>query len=92
MSGPLGRGRAAVGAGGAWALGGIANHRHWVPDVPRGADDCRGQGGQAAENWATLRRIVRNLFRRATPTKTGPQAKPLKTAGDHADLQSLLKS
>lgn len=71
---------------------GIENQLHWVLDVQMGEDDCRVRVGHAAENLATLRRIVLNLLRRDTQTKAGTRAKQLKAAWDHAYLQSLLRS
>jgi predicted transposase YbfD/YdcC len=70
---------------------GIENQLHWVLDVQMHEDDCRVRVGHAAENLATLRRIVLNLLRRDTQTKVGTRAKQLKAAWDHAYLQSLLK-
>ena len=70
---------------------GIENQLHWVLDVQMGEDDCRVRVGHAAENLATLRRIVLNLLRRDTQTKAGTRAKQLKAAWDHAYLQSLLR-
>lgn len=71
---------------------GIENQLHWVLDVQLGEDDCRVRVGHAAENLATLRRLVLNLLRRDTQTKAGTRAKQLKAAWDHAYLQSLFKS
>ena len=70
---------------------GIENQLHWVLDVQMNEDDCRVRVGHAAENLATLRRIVLNLLRRDTHTKAGTRAKQLQAAWDHAYLQSLLK-
>jgi predicted transposase YbfD/YdcC len=70
---------------------GIENQLHWVLDVQLGEDDSRVRVGHAAENLATLRKIVLNLLRNDTQTKVGTHAKQLKAAWDHAYLQSLLK-
>jgi len=70
---------------------GIENQLHWVLDVQLGEDDCRVRTGHAAENLATLRKIVLNLLRRDTHTKAGIRAKQLKASWDHAYLQSILK-
>lgn len=70
----------------------IENQLHWVLDVQLGEDDSRVRVGHAAENLATLRKLVLNLLRRDTPSKLGTHAKQLKAAWDHAYLQSLLKS
>jgi predicted transposase YbfD/YdcC len=70
---------------------GIENQLHWVLDAQLGEDDCRVRTGHAAENLATLRRLVLNLLRRDTQSKVGIRAKQLKASWDHAYLQSLLK-
>lgn len=69
---------------------GIENQVHWVLDVQLREDECRVRVGHAAENLATLRRLVLNLLRRDTTTKAGTHAKQLKAAWDHAYLQKLL--
>jgi predicted transposase YbfD/YdcC len=70
---------------------GIENQLHWVLDVQLGEDDSRVRVGHAAENLATLRRLVLNLLRRDTQSKVGIRAKQLKASWDHAYLQSVLK-
>jgi hypothetical protein len=61
-----------------------------MEDVQMEEDACRVRVGHAAENLATLRRLVLNLLRRDTTTKAGTRAKQLKAAWDHAYLQKLL--
>ncbi len=72
------------------ATGASKTNCTWVLDVQRGEDDSRVRTGHAAENLATLRKLVLNLLRRDTQTKVGTCAKQLKAAWDHAYLQSLL--
>ncbi len=42
---------------------GIENQLHWVLDVVFNADQCRVRQGNAAENFATLRKIALNLLK-----------------------------
>lgn len=69
---------------------GIENQLHWVLDVQMNEDQCRVRTGNAAQNLATLRRIVLNLQRRDSHPKLSIKAKQLQASWDHAYLQSLL--
>jgi len=57
---------------------GIENRRHWVLDVQLGEDDSRVRTGHAAENLATLRKLVLNLLWRDTQTFAEPVLPPNK--------------
>lgn len=70
---------------------GIENQLHWVLDVQMNEDQCRVRTGHAAQNLATLRRLVLNLQRRDPRQKLSIKAKQLQASWDHAYLQSLLK-
>jgi len=68
---------------------GIENQLHWVLDVQMKEDQCRVRAGHAAQNLATLRRLVLNLQRRDPRTDLRIKAKQLQASWDHAYLQSL---
>ena len=55
-----------------------------------GEDQCRGRTDNAAQNLATLRRIVLNLQRCDPHPKLSIKAKQLQASWNHAYLQSLL--
>lgn len=57
---------------------------HWVLDVAFREDDCRIRVGEAAQNFAILRRIALNLLKNEKTTKLGIAGKRLK-AGWNAD-------
>ena len=63
---------------------GIENCMHWVLDVAFREDDCRIRVGEAAQNFAILRRIALNLLKSEKTTKLGIAGKRLK-AGWSAD-------
>jgi predicted transposase YbfD/YdcC len=63
---------------------GIENSMHWVLDVAFREDDCRIRVGDAAQNFAILRRIALNLLKKEKTTKLGINAKRLK-AGWNVD-------
>ncbi|MFM9438460.1 putative transposase YbfD/YdcC, partial [Janthinobacterium sp. CG_23.3] len=63
---------------------GIENCMHWVLDVAFREDDCRIRIGDAAQNFAILRRIALNLLKNEKTTKLGIASKRLK-AGWSAD-------
>lgn len=69
---------------------GIENQLHWVLDVPMNEDQCRVRAGHAAQNLATLRRLVLNLQRRDHRQTLSIKAKQLQASWDHAYLQTLL--
>ena len=56
----------------------IENSMHWVLDMAFGEDQCRVRVGNAAQNFAILRRIALNLFKRDTKTKAGLKNRRLK--------------
>lgn len=55
---------------------GVENSLHWVLDVTFREDECRIRNGNAAENFAVLRRIALNLFKRE-PSKRSIKRKRL---------------
>jgi predicted transposase YbfD/YdcC len=73
---------------GHWA---VENSCHWVLDVVFGEDGSRVRAGQAAENFATLRRIVNNLLQHERSVKRGVKAKRLKAALDENYLLKVLR-
>lgn len=68
---------------------GIENSMHWVLDVAFREDDCRIRIGEAAQNFAILRRIALNLLKGDKTTKLGVANKRLK-AGWNVDYLSKL--
>jgi len=68
---------------------GIENSMHWVLDVAFREDDCRIRIGEAAQNFAILRRIALNLLKSDTTTKLGVANKRLK-AGWNVDYLARL--
>lgn len=62
---------------------------HWVLDVAFREDDCRIRCGEAAQNFAILRRIALNLLKGDTRTKLGIANKRLKAGWDIAYLSRL---
>lgn len=69
---------------------GIENSMHWVLDVAFREDDCRIRCGDAAQNFAILRRIALNTLKLDTKTKLGIANKRLKAGWDVAYLAKLL--
>ena len=53
---------------------------HWVLDDAFREDDCRIRVGEAAQNFAILRRISLNLLKKEKTTKLGIAAKRLKAS------------
>lgn len=68
---------------------GIENSMHWVLDVAFREDDCRVRIGEAAQNFAVLRRIALNVLKNDKTTKLGVANKRLK-AGWNVDYLSKL--
>ena len=62
---------------------------HWVLDVAFREDDCRIRAGEAAQNFAILRRIALNLLKNEKTTKLGNAGQRLK-AGWNADYLAKL--
>ena len=85
---PVGAVKFAEAVRGHWA---VENSCHWVLDVAFGEDDSRVRAGHAAENFATLRRIVNNLLQHERSVKRGVKAKRLKAALDENYLLKVLR-
>lgn len=69
---------------------GIENSMHWVLDVAFREDDCRIRNGDAAQNFAILRRIALNLLKNDKSTKLGVANKRLKAGWNVNYLSKLL--
>ncbi len=69
---------------------GIENSMHWVLDVALREDDCRIRVGDAAQNFAILRRIGLNLLKKEKMTKFGINAKRLKAGWNINYLGKML--
>jgi predicted transposase YbfD/YdcC len=69
---------------------GVENNVHWVMDVLFGEDQSRARTKYAAQNLATLRRIVLNLLKKDTSTKTSLRRKRTKAALDERFLADLI--
>ena len=69
---------------------GIENSMHWVLDVAFREDDCRIRIGEAAQNFAVLRRIALNLLKNEKSTKVGIATKRLKAGWNEAYLAKVL--
>lgn len=69
---------------------GIENSMHWILDVAFREDDCRIRIGDAAHNFAILRRIGLNLLKTEKSCKLGVAAKRLKAGWDVNYLAKLL--
>ena len=74
---------------GHWA---VENSCHWVLDVVFKEDDSRVRVGQAAQNFALLRRLANNLLQQERSVKRGVKAKRLKAALDERYLLKLLQT
>lgn len=68
----------------------IENSMHWVLDMGFGEDQCRVRVENAAQNFAILRRIALNLFKRDTKTKVGIRTRRLKACADDRYRAQLL--
>jgi predicted transposase YbfD/YdcC len=69
---------------------GIENCMHWVLDVAFREDDSRIRIGEAAQNFAILRRIALNLLKNEKTTKLGIATKRLKAGWNEAYLAKVL--
>ena len=69
---------------------GIENCMHWVLDVAFREDDCRIRVGEAAQNFAILRRIALNLLKSEKTTKLGVAGKRLKAGWNSDYLAKVL--
>jgi predicted transposase YbfD/YdcC len=69
---------------------GIENSLHWTMDVTFGEDQSRARTQYAAQNLATLRRIILNLLKKDKTPKLSLRRKRTKAALDETFLQRLL--
>ena len=69
---------------------GIENGLHWVLDVAFLEDQSRIRAGHAAQNMATIRKIVLNAFNASKSRKGGIKAKRLQAGWDNAYLCEIL--
>lgn len=69
---------------------GVENKVHWTMDVIFGEDQSRARTQYAAQNLATLRRIVLNLLKKDNTPKLSLRRKRTKAALDEKFLQELL--
>jgi len=69
---------------------GVENKVHWVMDVCFREDQSRARAGYAAENLATLRRLVLNALRKEKTKKRSIRGKQLNAGWDHSYLLRLL--
>jgi predicted transposase YbfD/YdcC len=69
---------------------GIENSLHWSMDVTFGEDQSRARSQYAAQNLATLRRIILNLLKKDKTPKLSLRRKRTKAALDQTFLQKLL--
>jgi hypothetical protein len=63
---------------------------HWVLDVAFREDDCRIRVGEAAQNFAILRRIAHKLLKSEKTTKLGIAGKRLKAGWSLSYLAKVL--
>lgn len=68
----------------------IENSMHWLLDVAFRDDDCRIRTGEAAQNFAVLRRIALNLLKNDKLPKLGVASKRLKARWNVNYLSKLL--
>ena len=71
---------------------GIENCVHWILDVGFGEDYCRIRKGNAAENFAILRRIALNLLKAENSVKLGTANKRLNAGWDNDYLMKVLST
>jgi len=69
---------------------GIENSCHWVLDMTYLEDDCRIRVGDGAENFAILRRMSLNLFKKEASTKLSMNRKRLKAGWSTGYLEKVL--
>lgn len=68
----------------------VENGLHWVLDVAFNEDQCRIRSGYAAENFATIRRLVLNALKANKTKKGGIKSKRLQAAWDNDYLREIL--
>ena len=68
----------------------VENSLHWTMDVTFGEDQNRARDQYAAQNLATLRRIILNLLKKDKTPKLSLRRKKTKAALDETFLQKLL--
>jgi len=69
---------------------GVENKVHWTMDVTFGEDQSRARSQYAAQNLATLRRIVLNLLKKDNSPRLSLRRKRTKAALDQEFLAKLL--
>jgi predicted transposase YbfD/YdcC len=69
---------------------GIENSVHWILDMAFREDESRIRRDHGAENFAILRRIAINLFKKDTETKAGIKGKRLQAGWNNDYLLNLL--
>lgn len=69
---------------------GIENSLHWSMDVAFGEDQSRARSQYAAQNLATLRRIILNVLKKDKTPKLSLRRKRTKAALDQTFLKRLL--
>lgn len=69
---------------------GIENQLHWLLDMAFREDESRVRMGDAAENFAVLRRLALHLLQQEPTAKCGLKAKRLKAGWSHNYLLKVL--
>jgi predicted transposase YbfD/YdcC len=69
---------------------GIENQLHWLLDMAFREDESRVRVGQAAENFAVLRRLALHLLKQDTTAKCGIKARRLKAGWSQDYLLHIL--
>jgi predicted transposase YbfD/YdcC len=69
---------------------GSENRAHWILAIAFAEDACRVRRGEAAQDFAILRRVALNRPRRERTATVGIKAKRLKAGGDEQHLLRVL--
>ncbi|MGU7780707.1 ISAs1 family transposase [Burkholderia sp. PU8-34] len=69
----------------------IENSMHWVLDMTFSEDQCRVRVNNAAQNFAILRRIFRNLLKADTTTKAGIKNRRLKAGASDSYRTAVVR-